>query len=223
MFGRKILQYSFQIQNCICDLNVSGDGLIYPQRVVAQASQESYSSFFTYRLFLQAVGQLRDDTNLRSRCQIKLACMQVTCHHLATMGANNFDLEVGLMNPVRASKKLAKFISQILELGPAVTIASSHHRRHSKCSFSAANDVIFWNDNGRLSCGQVWAHVHASTGFPMTLIQGFELQVLDRKQGTSLWRVTDVYKVIGTELICDSAAWCVHAEGVILTIQPKDL
>ena len=135
-------------------------------------------------------------------------------------------LTVGLVNPHKAPQRLVAFVCEFFKLSADILIRSSSISRHSTFGVSHVNDVVFFNENGSIQAGQVWAHVDkGSDAVPdaHTLIQAFELVDMNRKQGTAIWRVPEKYGFIQTGSIVDVAVWSEYDAGVIRTILPRDL
>ena len=146
----------------------------------------------------------------------------MTGHHIQSLANHDFDVTVKLIKPTAASKKLANFVRNALELPDDTCVLSSATARHSEFAVNSVNDVVLhYGPDGAMHAGQVWAHF-AVDNECITLLQQFELVSSNREQGIATWRILETPILCATADIVDPVIWNDYQHGLVRTILPCD-
>ena len=148
---------------------------------------------------------------------------EVTAHKLTSLiGTGAFNFDVGLVNPVAASRRKTALVKEVMGFVPrdlSVSITS----RFSEFGTCDQHDfVLVAEDDGSFSVAQVKLHLNID-GNHATIIACWKLEAAFGGEGYSKWSNAGRADLISTHLIIDVVTYTLFDNGSIGVLVPCEL
>ena len=121
----------------------------------------------------------------------KSVIAEVLCQQFAELSrASSFKLDVGVIGPRAAPKKLANFIREELDVPIGVAITTGAQGRVSRFEVCSRGDVVLFLSNDAVMIGELYLHAECA-GEPISIISTWALLSECENSGTSKVRIKD--------------------------------